>query len=110
MKMFYEIPVGNLSSEELLDMACVRELIEIEHISVFQGKAPALPGIAAVERPRAGRGGQGKRCQENITAAVFEIFGFQQGGHRLRSFPVMSRKISSSVFPSSISCRRSSSP
>ena len=87
-----------------------RELIEIEHIAVFQGEAPALPGIAAVERPRAGRGGQGKRCQENITAAVFEIFGFQQCGHRLRSFPVMSRKISSSVFPSSISCRRSSSP
>lgn len=30
MKMFYEIPVGNLSSEELLDKACVRELIEID--------------------------------------------------------------------------------
>ena len=87
-----------------------RELIEIEHIAVFQGEAPALPGITAIERPRAGRGGQGKRRQENITAAVFEVFGFQQGGHRLRSFPVISRKISSSVFPSSISCRRSSSP
>ena len=30
MKMFYEIPAGNFSMEEMLDKACVRELVEID--------------------------------------------------------------------------------
>lgn len=30
MKMFYEIPAGNFSSEEMLDKACVRELVETD--------------------------------------------------------------------------------
>ena len=30
MKMFFEIPAGNFSSEEMLDKACVRELVETD--------------------------------------------------------------------------------
>jgi hypothetical protein len=30
MKMFYELPVGELSIEEMLDKACVRELVETD--------------------------------------------------------------------------------